>query len=404
MVRPPAVIAEKTTMTEKGARMRRFRFCLAGLIVLITVACGPVTETRRGPTPTSVVLEVEPTKNPIGTGTDKASAERTAVATAEEIFRLAAERKFNAMYDRIHPDAHAVVPRAAAVGTFTKLYEITDAGKSEVTGVEIVEWTWAVTGQRYPEAAEVSFEQPYVENGQTKTLQDNMYLVDSGGEWRWFFGNSREFVDTAIAEFGGRGEPLTDGDLLQNVATDLDEFYLDVLSYTDFGYETPGVVLVGEGEAVQTGCGPAESGFWAFYCPLDATVYLDQGLIGQLEAQADFAAAFVFAHEWAHHVQTLTSFERVQASQQPDDWNEVYSIELELMADCFTGAWALDVDTRGQLETDDIDEAVQFTIQYLGDPEYIDVYDPQAHGTADMRREAFLTGYERGFEGCNVVI
>jgi hypothetical protein len=28
------------------------------------------------------------------------------------------------MYDRIHPDAHAVVPRAAAVGTFEELYAI----------------------------------------------------------------------------------------------------------------------------------------------------------------------------------------------------------------------------------------------------------------------------------------
>jgi predicted metalloprotease len=74
------------------------------------------------------------------------------------------------------------------------------------------------------------------------------------------------------------------------------------------------------------------------------------------------------------------------------------------MADCRAGAWALDVDTRGLLETDDIDEAVRFTISYLGDPAYIGEYDPQAHGSADQRVQSFLNGYENGFLGCNVVI
>jgi len=68
------------------------------------------------------------------------------------------------------------------------------------------------------------------------------------------------------------------------------------------------------------------------------------------------------------------------------------------------GAWALDVDTRGLLESDDIDEAVRFTIDRLGDPDYISEYDPQAHGTADQRVQSFMTGYEDGFLGCNVVI
>ena len=47
---------------------------------------------------------------------DEAKDLREAEFSAGEILRLAYERKFNAMYDRIHPDAHAVVPRVAAVG------------------------------------------------------------------------------------------------------------------------------------------------------------------------------------------------------------------------------------------------------------------------------------------------
>lgn len=329
---------------------------------------------------------------------------REARFTAEEIFRLAAERKFNAMYDRIHPDAHAIIPRAAAVGTFEQTYGTTQAGQATVIGVAIGEWTWGATGQTYPSAAQVRFQQPYVENGQQRNLEDEMYLVrpGEGGEFRWFFGSSREQVDAAIAMFGQRTTPLTAGNILQDVTRDLDTFYRDSFGYTEFRYESPAVKLIREGERAGTGCGSTESGFWAFYCPPDETVYLDEPFLGQLQQQADFAVAFVVAHEWAHHVQTGVGIERVQDT--PEQWNELYSIELELMADCLSGAWTLDADTRGLLETDDIDEVINFTVQYLGDPPGTDAYDPQAHGTADQRVESFLNGYENGFLGCNQAI
>jgi predicted metalloprotease len=328
---------------------------------------------------------------------------REATFTAEEILRLAYERKFNAMYDRIHPDAHAVIPRVAAVGQFEAIYEELQVGEATITGNRLVKWTWGVTGKTYPHAVEVSFQQPYVDtDGKAKILSDNMYLVKDS-EWSWFFGASMDQIDAVIAEYGQpQGKPLVEGDLVVNVATDLDTFYRDVLSYTPYEYQSPGLVYVRIGESVNTACGPAQTGFWGFFCPGDVTIYIDESLIADLEQDLDFAAAFVIAHEWAHHVQTLVTFDRVQSS--PNAWNQVWSIELELMADCMAGAWALDVDTRGLLEPDDIDEAVQLTIEKLGDPSYIDQYDPQAHGSADQRRESFLTGYEQGFLGCNVVM
>lgn len=327
---------------------------------------------------------------------------REATFTAEEIFRLAAERKFNAMYDRIHPDAHAVIPRAAAVGTFEEVYAITQAGRSEIIDVQFGSWTWAVTEETYDYAARIAFEQPYTDlNGNEQILEDTMYLVKSNGEWRWFFGASMEFVEAQIARFGGRGEPLTEGNLLENVVKDLDGFYRDAFSYTEFEYYSPRVILVKQGGSVNTGCGPAQSGFWAFYCPPDQSIYLDDPLLSALQQEADFAAAFVVAHEWAHHVQTGVG---IQRTEYPTTWNEEYSIGLELMADCLSGSWALDVDTRGLLETDDVDEAMQFTIQYLGDPAHIGEYDPQAHGTADQRVQSFINGYENGFLGCNVLV
>ena len=331
---------------------------------------------------------------------DRETDGREAVATAQEIFRLADERKFNAMYDRIHPDAHAEVPRVVAVKVFEQLYAAAQAGRSEIVGVDLVSWTWGVTGETYDYAAAIAFEQPFVdENGDEQTLEDTMYLVESNGEWRWFFGSSRDFVESAIATYGGdlASDPLTEGNLIENAVGDLDDYYTESFAYTDYGYASPGVVAVPPGESYQTACGPAAPGFWAFYCPPDQTVYLDVAFLTSVGQQADFAAVFVVAHEWAHHVQTELGLVRTQS---PDRWNEVYSIELELMADCMSGAWAQDLGARGRLEDDDIDETIQFALQYLGDPEYIEVNDPQAHGTADQRKEAILLGFQNGISPC----
>lgn len=326
-------------------------------------------------------------------------------ATAAEILRLASDRKFNAMYDYIHPDAMAVVPRAAAVGVFTDVYVVSNAGQAQIVSVEMAPWTWGVTGQQYPYAAKVSFVQPFTdENGQQDWLEDDMYLVDSNGEWRWFFGSSPQMVQDAIATYGQVSQPIAEGDLIQNVVDDLDNFYRDVLSYTDTPYYSPRVVLVGPGDRVITACGPATPGFYAFYCPLDTSVYLEDAKLQEIGRQDDFIPAFVIAHEWAHHVQDAVGLERVGPYDRPGGWADVYSIELELMADCMSGAWAQDLDTRGALEPGDVDATVDFTVNTLGDPGFIAEYDPQAHGNGARRGQSILLGYSDGFLGCNIVI
>jgi predicted metalloprotease len=328
-----------------------------------------------------------------------------AAATASEILRMAGERKFNAMYDYMHPDATAVVPRAAAVGVFTDVYQEAQAGQAQIIGVEMGPFTWGVTGQQYPYAAKISFVQPFVdENNQQTWLEDDMYLVDSGGEWRWFFGSSPEMVQQAITTYGQESEPITEGDMIQNVVNDLDAFYADVLSYTPSRYYSPRVVLVAPGDRIGTACGPATPGFYAFYCPLDTSIYLEEEKLLEIGQTDDFIPAFVIAHEWAHHVQDSVGLERVGPAQRPDDWAEVYSIELELMADCMSGAWAQDLDSRGALEQGDVDATVDFTVNTLGDPNFISEYDPQAHGNGAQRSQSILLGYSDGFLGCNIVI
>src|SRR5215217_6754642 len=90
--------------------------------------------------------------------TDSADAQAAAAAAVENS-RLEEAGDFNGLYDRIHPDAHAVIPRAAAVGWFEEVYGALGPKIATVTGVEFAEWTWAVTGRTYPHTAIVSFTQ-----------------------------------------------------------------------------------------------------------------------------------------------------------------------------------------------------------------------------------------------------
>jgi hypothetical protein len=257
-----------------------------------------------------------------------------------------------------------------------------------------------VTGVTYQNAAQVTFAAPYTENGVTQTRTAEMYLVEYEGAWRWFFGNSKEAVAQTIARYAeapAAAAPTTSGELVQYITADLDTFYRKTLAETEYAYASPGVQLVGE-RSFTTACGPASGGFWAFYCPADDIVYLDGPFLAELFNRSDFAVAFVIGHEWAHHVQTNVGIER---SEEPDEYGELYSVEIELMADCLTGVWAQDADTRGVLSPGDIDEAVDFAVEFLGDPPTIETYDPRAHGTGEQRANAIMLGYENGFLGCN---
>ncbi len=342
-----------------------------------------------------------------------------AADAGRQILTLADSRDFNSMYDLMHPDSKAVAPRSAVVGLFSAAYTQAQAGVPQIVSVEVVDYTWPVTGKTYSPAAKVTFVQPIIDsNGQQAYAQDALYLApDSDGNWGWFFGNSAEMVQNAIDTYGSSDTsttndsgtttavlttPLTQGDFLVNTVNDLDSFWRDVISYTDYTYQSPGVVIVAEGDTVQSACGPASTGFWGFYCPLDQTMYLDEKLLDDLKDQgAYFAAAFVIAHEWAHHVQSGIGLTRTSS---PTQWNDVYSIELELMADCMAGVWARDAEGRGVIEPGDIEQAATFAIQMLGDPQYIGEYDEQAHGNGEQRVSAIMGGYNDGFLACNLLI
>ena len=168
--------------------------------------------------------------------------------------------------------------------------------------------------------------------------------------------------------------------------------------------------------SVSTGCGQADSGVGPFYCPADRHVYIDLTFYDELSnrfgASGEFAAPYVVAHEYGHHVQTLLGTEtKMREAQQRDPSNaNRYSVMLELQADCYAGAWAhgatttkdRDGDTLFTSITDaDVQEAVE-TAEAIGDDAIQKKttgrvnQDQFTHGSSAQRRDWFLRGQKSG--------
>jgi predicted metalloprotease len=153
-----------------------------------------------------------------------------------------------------------------------------------------------------------------------------------------------QFGGAGSQERGDVGTPEDQaGQFVDVVGTNVNDVWARKLR----GYTPPKVVLYSGGTGTQCGYGQAAMG--PFYCPTDSTVYLDlsfwETMSTQLNAsKADFAKAYVIAHEFGHHVQTLTGASQKvrQAQQRASGRSEAnqYSVALELQADCYAGVWA----------------------------------------------------------------
>lgn len=185
----------------------------------------------------------------------------------------------------------------------------------------------------------------------------------------------------------------------------------DVWSAKLDDYTQPKVVLYERGTG--TGCGFGQSAMGPFYCPNDSTVYLDIGFWQDMETKlgasgADFARAYVIAHEFGHHVQTLTgASQKVREAQSQGGQSESnrYSVALELQADCYAGVWAANAAaaSNGQvaMEGGDLEEGLK-TANAIGDDTLqrrgTGHVSPEnfTHGSSAQRVEWLRKGYESG--------
>ncbi|WP_260705208.1 KPN_02809 family neutral zinc metallopeptidase [Edaphobacter flagellatus] len=163
----------------------------------------------------------------------------------------------------------------------------------------------------------------------------------------------------------------------------------------------------------QSGCGVAQSQTGPFYCPADEKVYIDLGFWDELRriggSTADFAQAYVLAHELGHHVQNILGIERQVrqlSSQNPSQQNPL-SVRLELQADCFAGIWGHSAAARGKIDQADVqaglsaaaavgDDHIQKMSRGAVSPETF------THGTSAQRQSWFMRGLQQGeVSACN---
>ncbi len=232
----------------------------------------------------------------------------------------------------------------------------------------------------------------------------------------WFFG-----IDlTPLLGLAGDGGAASDRPV---TITDADERAAEFVSVTladteevwtavfrdqiGGNYDPPILVLFKD--ATQSPCGGASAASGPFYCPADEKAYIDTAFFTTLERQlgagGDLAAAYVVAHEVAHHVQNelgiLGQADRARATASQSQSNAI-SVRVELQADCYSGIWARQAEEQfGSLERGDIDEAINAAKQ-IGD----DTLQRNAgrtvtphtftHGSAEQRQSWFIRGFESG--------
>jgi predicted metalloprotease len=160
--------------------------------------------------------------------------------------------------------------------------------------------------------------------------------------------------------------------------------------------------------ATQAGCGgEAQASTGPFYCPEDEKIYIDLNFWDELRhfggSTADFAQAYVLAHEMGHHIQKLTGIEgKVQRleQQEPSQRNHL-SVDTELQADCYGGVWAHSAQKRGIVDPGDVDAALS-AVAAVGDDHLQKMsgraVSPESwtHGSSAQRQSWFKRGLASG--------
>ncbi len=188
---------------------------------------------------------------------------------------------------------------------------------------------------------------------------------------------------------------------------DTEDIWNDLFSKMGKEYREPVLVLFSG--STESACGYSSSATGPFYCPGDEKVYIDLSFLNdlqtKLEAEGDFAMAYIIAHEVGHHVQRLLGItdklEEIRGSVDEKEYNE-YSVKLELQADFFAGIWAHYAQkTKNILEEGDVEEAIN-AASAVGDDRiqmqsqgHI-VPDAFTHGTSEQRKSWFLKGFKTG--------
>jgi uncharacterized protein len=207
--------------------------------------------------------------------------------------------------------------------------------------------------------------------------------------------------------------PLTaseqkEGEFVTTLLADNEDVWTKIFQENNQQFEAPKLVLF-SGQ-VETACGGASSASGPFYCPGDRKVYMDMAFFEELRTRfgaqgGDFAVAYVLAHEYGHHIQTLlgtsAKMRQMQEGKSEAEANKL-SVALELQADFYAGLWTHYNEAQNKmLESGDIEEALS-AAQAVGDDAIQSkmqgqvVPDSFTHGSSEQRMYWFMKGYKSG--------
>ncbi len=182
-------------------------------------------------------------------------------------------------------------------------------------------------------------------------------------------------------------------------------------------YRNPQLVLY-RGQ-VASPCGMAREAGSPFYCPGDQKLYLDLDYLARMEQQwrtsvsfkkaGVFALAYVVAHEFGHHIQTLLAvgeWMEAQRCQMNARSFRRLQVRFELQADYLAGIWAHYAGKWSPelLGIGDIEDAVRM-VNVVGDDRIRKQLQDQGRpetlmcGTSEQRARWFYKGYKSGSLG-----
>lgn len=192
---------------------------------------------------------------------------------------------------------------------------------------------------------------------------------------------------------------------LTAVTQDIDRYWTGVFESSGLPEPRVSYAWIPAGQRAASACGDGSGTLGddaAAYCPSDDTIYISErfaqdlydGALNQVlpgssqgygRATGDFAVAYLVAHEYAHQIQD-------ELGVFGPDGPRVPTMNVELQADCYAGAWAKSADRAHRLEEGDVDEALNAALA-VGD---FNADDPGHHGTPQQRAEAWSTGFDSG--------
>ena len=203
-------------------------------------------------------------------------------------------------------------------------------------------------------------------------------------------------------------EEIKEGEFVKTLLADNEDIWTKIFEENNLTFEEPKLVLF-SGQ-VQTACGGASSASGPFYCPSDKTIYMDMSFFEELRTRfgaegGDFAVAYVLAHEFGHHIQTIlgtsAKVRQLQENRSETEGNKL-SVALELQADFYAGLWThYNEKQNAMLEPGDIEEALS-AANAVGDDAIQKkmqgqvVPDSFTHGTSEQRMYWFNKGFKTG--------